>query len=425
MGSLKVQVKNGKACEKILKIEVDPSEIKKEYQEFYTAISPKAKVPGFRPGKAPKDVLAMHYREEARKEVLNQLIQNTFRQAIKDEELDVLGYPQIDEVDFSDEKLSYRIQLEVRPKFKISKAEGLQAKKETVEVKSEEIQESLTRVQKSQAQYKTVEDRSAEKGDYLVVDYTCKVGEEEIDKRTEDWIQIKDDEYLKGFSTQLIGSKAGEDRSVEITLPEGFWRKEVAGKSATFQVKVRELKQEILPELTDELAKSVGPFETMDALKEKIKTEILAAKERQAETNYEKALLDELIKHNKMILPEGFVARRLERLVHEAAQKYEQHGFPKDKMDELLKDLKKDLEEEARRQVHLAFLLDQLAQEKNLTATEEDLEARFKDIAAQVRQDAEVVRKYYAENEQARESLLEEIRSEKAIQFIKSHAKLK
>ena len=91
MGSLKVQVKNGKACEKIVKIEVDPSDIQKEYQDFYTAIAPKAKVPGFRPGKAPREVLAMHYGEEAKKEVLNQLIQNSFRQAVKDEELEVLG----------------------------------------------------------------------------------------------------------------------------------------------------------------------------------------------------------------------------------------------------------------------------------------------------------------------------------------------
>lgn len=425
MASLKVQVKNGKACEKILKIEVDPQEVRKEYDAFYTSLAPKARVPGFRPGKAPREVLAMHYRDEARKEVLNQLIQTTCRKAIKEEQLELLGYPQVDEVEFGDERLTYRVQLEVRPKFKLSKIEGLQAKKDPVDVKPEDLEASLKRIQKSQAQYRTVEGRPAAKGDYVVIDYVCKAGETEIDKRTEDWLQIKEEEYLKGFSPQLVGMGAGEEKILTVKLPEDFWRKEFSGREARFEVKLREIKEEILPELNDELAKSVGPYESLAALKEKVQNEIQAAKERHVEAAYEKALLDELLKHNKVTLPEGMIARRLDRLVHDSLHKYEHHGFPKEKMDELAKDLRKSLEDEARRQVHLAFLLDQIATEKGLAATEEDLETRFKEIAAQIRQEANVVRKYYSENEEACESLVEEIRSEKAIHFVKQHAKLK
>ncbi len=422
---MKVQVKNGKSCEKILKIEVDPKVVQKEFDTFYSSLAPKAKVPGFRPGKAPRDVLAMHYREEAHKNVLNQLIQDTYRQAVKEEDLDVLGYPEVDEVDFAEDKLSYRVQLEVRPKFKLSKVEGLQVKKESSEVKPEDLEESLRRIQKSQAQYKTVEGRAAAKNDFVVADFVCKVGEVEVDKRTEDWLQIKEEEYLKGFSIQLVGMNAGEERDVKVALPENFWRKEYQGKDAVFHVKLREIKEEILPKLDDELAKSVGDYASLSALKEKVQSELKVAKDRQVETNYEKALLDELMKNNKITLPEGLVARRLERLCHDALRKYENHGFPKDKMEELTKDLRKDLEPEARRQIHLAFLLDQIATEHELVAAEADLENRFTEVAAQVRQDVDLVRKYYSENNEARLGLMEEIRSEKAVQYIKSHAKTK
>lgn len=422
---MKISVKNGKPCEKILKIEIDPAVIRKEYDSFYQAIAPKAKVPGFRPGKAPPSVLAMHYRDEARKEVLSHLISNSFRQALKEESLDPLGYPEIKEVQFSDERLSYQATVEIRPRIKLAKTTGLKAEKPDETVKPEEIEASLRRVQKSQAQYKTVEGRNAQRTDYVVVDYTCLVNGQEIDKRTEDWIPIQEEEYLKGFSTQLLGALAGESREIKINLPENFFRKEFSGKEAVFQVQIKEIKEEILPPLDDELAKSAGEYQTLEELKEKIRIELAKTKERNAESAYEKALLDELLKHNKFDLPEGVVARRLENLMHESLANYERHGFPKDKLAEISKDLSKDLEPEARRQVQMAFLLDEIATAENFTASPEDLKAKYQKIADQVRQPLETVEHYYGENEEARTSLSEQIRNEKAIDYLKKNAKAK
>lgn len=422
---MKVKVKDGKACEKILKIELDPSDVKREYESFYSSISAKAKIPGFRPGKAPRSVLMMHYQDEAKKNVLNQLISDSYREAIKEEAIEPIGYPQIDEVDFSEEKLVYRAQIEVRPKIKLSKVTGLQVKKEPTVVKPEEIEESLKRVQKAQAQYKTIEDREARENDYVVIEYVCKSGEAVVDQRDEDWVQVKEEEYIKGFAKSLTGAKSGDEKDISVTLPENFWKKEYAGKPAVFSVKVKELKEEILPEMNDDLAKGAGNFDSLAALKEKIRHEILAAKEKQAEASYEKALLDELIKQNKISLPEGMVARRLEYLVKDALAHYERSGFPKEKLEEMTKELRKDLEDEAKRQVHIAFLLDEISTKENLAALEEDFEKRYQDVAAQVHQEADLVRKYYTENHDARHSLEEQIRSEKAIQYLKTNAKTK
>ena len=425
VADLKISVKDGKVCEKILKIDVGSEDIQKEFEEFYRAVAPKAKIPGFRPGKAPKNILELHYKQEARENVLKHLINESYRQALRDKSLEPLGYPEIENVKFEENVLSYEAKIEIRPKVKLSKYEGLSVKKEIVEVKPEEIEESMTRLRKSFAQHKVVEDRPAQLGDFVIADYVCHVEGKEIDRRKDDWFELREKEFLTGFSPQIAGMKAGEEKEIKIILPENFGRKDLAKKEATFKVKVTEIKNEVLPELNDELAKSAGDYKTLDELKEKISKEILEAKQEEKESEYEKALLDELIKQNKFDLPEGLVARRAEHLFQDTLENYQRRGVPADKLKELEEQLKKDIALEARRQIHLAFLLDEIAEKHNLSVTEEDLKKKFEWVASRTRQSEEEVEKYYAEHEEGRHSLKDQIRNEKAIEYVKSNAKQK
>lgn len=422
---LKVSVKDGKVCEKILKINVGSADIQKEYDEFFKAVAPQAKVPGFRPGKAPRNVLAMHYQSEARENVLKHLISASYRQAVKTQALEPLGYPDIEDVQFADDKLSYQARIEIRPKVKLNKVEGLSVVREEALVTEKEIEESLMRLRKSLAQHKPVEDRAAILGDFIVAEYTCTVEGEVIDKRNDDWFELKEDEFLKGFSTQLVGVKAGEEKSVTITLPEKFGRKELVGKPAVFQIKVKEIKKEELPSVDDELAKSAGEFKTLEELKERIRKDILEAKQHENEAAYERALLDEFLKHNKVDLPEGLVSRRSEFLLEDTIENYKRRGVPGDKLEELKADLKKETDKEAKRQVHLAFLLDEVAAKNNLTVSDEDIKARYTMLAERTRQKAEDIQKYYEGNHDALHSLQDQIQNEKAIEFIKRAAKPK
>lgn len=421
---IKVSVKDGKTCEKILKVEVAAEEIQNEFDHFYREVAPKAKIPGFRPGKAPRNVLELHYKEEARKHAVEHLITESYRQAIKEKEINPLGYPDIKDVKFDDTKLSYEAFIETRPKVKLSKVSGLSAKKEKVELKAEELDSTLKRIQESLAQYKAVEDRTAQLGDYVIADYTCSVEGKEIEKRDDDWFEIQKEDYLKGFSEQLVGVKAGDEKQITVTFPEDFARKPMAGKPAVFQVKVKEIKSKQLPELNDEMAKSAGDFQTLADLKAQIEKDLKTSKERDLETKYERALLDEFLKHNKVELPEGLVKRRTERLMESATNEFKQRGGTEDKLKEIQDKMREDFEKEARRQVHLAFLLDEIAAKENIQVTDEDLKARYERVAAEVRQPVETVEGYYKEHEEHLESLREQIRSEKAIDFIKQNAKL-
>ena len=424
---MKISVKDGKVCEKILKIEVGSDLIQKEYDEYYKAIAPKAKVPGFRPGKAPRNVLALHYGGDARESVLKHLISESYRQAVQEKTLQPLGYPEINEVEFKEEKLSYQAKIEVRPKIKLSRVTGLSAKKEKIEIKDEELNDTLQRIRESFAQFKAVEDRPAAMGDFVIADYVCTADGKEVEKRSDDWFELKEDgEFLKGFASQLVGSTPGSEKEVNVSFPEKLQRKELAGKAAVFAVKIKEVKTKVLPELNDDLAKEAGAeFKTLDELKARIRQQISESKEREVEAKYEKALLDELVKHNKLDLPEGLILRRAEKLVEDAMRQYhpQEHGEGKEKEAELRETVKKEMQPEARRQVHVAFLLDEIAAKENIQVAPEEVAAKIEEVAAQVRQPVDAVKKYYAEHEEAVEGLHDQIRNEKAIEFIKKKAK--
>ncbi|MBI3313974.1 MAG: trigger factor [Candidatus Omnitrophica bacterium] len=425
MKTLKVSVQDGKVCEKILTIEVGREDIQKEYEEFYQAVSPKAKIPGFRPGKAPRDVIAMHFKNEAREEVLKHLISESYRNALQEKSLEPLGYPNIKDVNFDEQKLSYRAQIEIRPKVKISRAAGLAAKKEAVQVANEEVEQALKSIQQSFAQFKVVEDRAAAMGDFLIADYVCFVDGKEAEKRTDDWFEIREEEFLKGFSKQLVGSKPGDEKEVQITFPESMSRKELAGKPALFKVKVKEIKVRNLPELNDDLARDAGEYQTLAELRAKIEKDILSRKEHEKEAAFEKALLDEFLKHNKIDLPEGLVKRRAEYLLERSKQDFLHQGHSEEEFEKNRATLLEDLQPEAKRQVHLAFLLDELAAKENITVTDEDLKTHYAQLAGRVRQPVEEVEKYYHEHEDAKESMKDQVRSEKVIEWIKKNSKQK
>ncbi|MBI3317359.1 MAG: trigger factor [Candidatus Omnitrophica bacterium] len=423
--TMKVSIKDGKACEKILNVEVDENEIRREFDEFYKSIGPQAKVPGFRPGKAPRNVLAMHYQNEARESVLKRLLEESYRKAIQEKSLNPISFPTLEDVDFKDTRLSYKARLEIRPKIKLSQVTGLSAAKAITELKAGEVDEALKRIQESLVQFQAVEGRPAGMGDVVIADYICVSEGKEIEKRSDEWFELREKEFIAGFSAQLVGAEIGKEREVKVKLPESAQPKEVAGKDAIFKITVKEIKSKILPVLDDEMAKEAGEFKTFAELKEKIERDLQAQKEKEAEAAFEKSLLEELLKRNKIDLPEGLVARRIDHLVQDFLQHSRaRHGKTGEISKEEREKLHEEFSEEARRQVHLAFLLDEIALKENFQAAAEDLKKKYEELASQIRQPAEVLQKYYESHEDQMEGLRDRIRNEKAIAFIKKNAKV-
>jgi len=173
--AIKIKLQDGKTCEKILTIEVAQDRISQEFESFYNSIAPRAKVPGFRPGKVPRDVLIMHYEKNANDSVLETLLSESLPKALREKDLNPLTTPEIRDIQFTKEKLAYKAHIEIRPKVKLSRVTGLSAKKEKSGVKAEDIEKALKQTQEMHAQYKAVEGRAAKMGDFVITDYVCTV----------------------------------------------------------------------------------------------------------------------------------------------------------------------------------------------------------------------------------------------------------
>ncbi len=423
--TLKIKLQDGKSCEKILTIEVAPERISEEFESFYKAIAPRAKVPGFRPGKVPRDVLVMHYEKNANDSVLETLLSESLPRALREKDLSPLTTPEIKDIQFTKDKLSYKAHVEVRPKIKLSRVTGLSAKKEKVVIKPEEIEKSLKQTQEMHAQYKAIEGRAAKMGDFVITDYVCSVDGKEVEKRNDDWIELKEEEYLKGFSTQLVGVNVGDEKDVQISFPQDMADKRAAGKTAVFKMKVKEIKEKTLPSLDDELAKLAGDYKDLNDLKQKLTADLEKRAFEEKEAAFERELLNELVKHNKIDLPAGLLQRRAEYLTDQARQRFVQQGGTDELFDKEKEKMVKEFDAEARRQIHIAFLLDEIADTQAIKADETDLVKKYELLSQQYRQPKETIEKYYEGKKEARETLLDQIRNEKVIDFLKLNAKTK
>jgi trigger factor len=423
--SLKIKLQDGKTCEKILAIEVGQDRISQEFESFYNSIAPNAKVPGFRPGKVPRDVLVMHYEKNANDSVLETLLSESLPKALREKDLSPLATPEIRDIQFTKEKLAYKAHIEIRPKVKLSRVTGLSAKKEKPGVKAEDIEKALKQTQEMHAQYKAVEGRAAKMGDFVITDYVCTIDGKEMEKRNDDWIELKEEEYLKGFSAQLVGVNVGDEKDVQITFPADMADKRAAGKTAVFKMKVKEIKEKLLPELNDELAKQAGEYKDLAELKKKLAEDLENRDAEEKEAAFERELLNELVKQNKIDMPAGLLQRRAEYLMDQARQRFLQQGGTDELFNKEKEKLQKDFEAEARRQIHIAFLLDEIADTQGIKAEESDLVPKYEALSAQYRQPKETIEKYYKEHREARETLLDQVRNEKVIDFLKQNAKSK
>jgi len=422
--NLKVTVKDLNTCEKVLTIDVAHEEVTAEYDAFFEAVGRRAKIPGFRPGHAPKNVVERHFREQAREEVLHNLISKSFREVVREKELLPITHPTVDQVEFDENHLKFNAHVELRPTVKIEKYAGLSLKREIAPVEEKEVGETVERIRESHAKYQPVEDRQAQMGDYLVSDYRLEVDGKEAEKRSNEWFQIREKDFLEGFSKQLIGAKGGENREVVVKFPANFAKKEWAGKEGHFHVTVKEIKNKMLPELNDDLAREAGNCQTLAEFEKSIRDDLEKHKRDESEVKLEKSLFDELIRQSKFEVPSGMVERRLQAIMEDRANQMLSYGVKEDEVKAQLEKSKDELRKDAERQVRLSFILDEIAVREKVEVQDSDIEKKFSLMAERFRHSADEVSKFYREKEERMESLRAQILNEKVIQLVKDKAQI-
>ena len=421
----KVAVKDTSSCEKVLTIHVSSEEIKREGDAFYAKIEKVAKVPGFRPGKVPRDILVIHFKDSAREEILKNLIPKALAEACRMKNVQPITTPLVDHIDFNSDHLIYDAYVEVRPKIKIDRYKGLTVAPKAIVVQDSEVDTIIKRIQESHARFVPVENREAVIGDYLVCDYVCHVNGKQIEKQTEDMISLKEKDYLEGFSSQLIGIKSGEKRDVKVKFPENYVNQQCAGKEGLFQVSVKEIKTREIPPFDDEFAKETGDFQSVAQLTQKIHKDIETHKKEEQNIEIENSLLDLLIQNSKFDIPKRMVERRCGALSEDTVRRLKHQGLKREPDAKELETLRQKLAPEAERQVRISFILDEIAHREKIEAAEADFHAKYEASAKQYRKSIDEIQNHFEKNQDEKTSLALRIVSEKTIQFIKDHAVIK
>ncbi len=412
---------------KKLSFDIPWAEVKRELDRAYDLVGRKAKIKGFRPGKVPRKVLEIHYREDAEGEAMTNLVSRSYEDAVKKHDLPVIAQPEIDQEGIeADRNFTYTATVEVRPEVEPVGYTGLSVTKEEIDLSEEDVDNRINQMREMYATLESVaEPRECALGDTLVIDFEVTVeGELRQELASENYsIEIGGGKFIPGFEEQLIGMKKGEEKTVGLTFPADYQPEELAGKEGFFKVTLKDLQEKIIPPLDDEFVKNFDVFETMDDLREAVRKSILDETSRKTEADFRKNIIDALLEKNDLEVPSMWVDHQTYQLMMDAQRRMMSSGLGGEKASELTWSMRDTFTPHAERMVKSALLLGRIAEKEEITVEDSDLEARIADLATMHGQTLEQVQEVF-QADQARDRLRDELLEDKTIAFLVEKAEV-
>ncbi len=394
-----------KSCEKLdkskvaLTIEADAAAFEAAINKAYLQQRSKISVPGFRPGKAPRKMIESMYGAEVfYEEAVNILLPDAYEAAVKEQELKVVGYPEVELESCGKDGVVFKCTVAVYPEVTLGQYKGLEAPKAEVNVTDEDVDNRLNEMADRNSRLVSVE-REIQKGDTADIDFEGFDNGVPFDggKGENFDLEIGSGSFVPGFEDQLVGMKAGEEKDIDITFPENY-TPELAGKPVVFHVKVNEVKHKEVPAIDDEFAKDVSEFDTLDELKADTRKKLVEDREAAAQRAFEDALMQKVADGIQADIPDEMVDVQAQQMMENFQQ---QLGIP---FDQYLKmtnttedDFKKQAHEPALQQVRMDLAVAALVKAEELEATAEEIEAEMKSVADKYGMDLDTIKKYLPE----------------------------
>ena len=388
--TVNVSVENLAPCKKLVRVELDATAVNTVFDAVTKDIQKQANLPGFRPGKAPLPMVVKKYDAEIKDEAKRKLIGDAYRKAIDEQKISVVGYPDIEEVQFGrGQALQFTATVETAPEFQLPEYKGLPATLETKSVTDADVDKALDLLRGQHASFNTVA-RPLANGDIAVVNYsgTCdgKVITElaptakGLTEQNNFWIETDGNSFIPGFAAQLIGANAGDKRTVNVDFPADFVTPQLQGKKGIYEVEVVEVKEKSLPAIDDELAKKFGA-ENLEKLKAGVRTdlenELKYSKTKAVRGQVVKALLDKVA----FDLPESAVANETRNVVYDLVRQNTQRGVNRDIIEKQKDEIYAAAAGSAKERVKLAFLVGRIASQEKIEASQEDVIKRAQQLA--------------------------------------------
>ena len=387
---MNVTVENLAPCRKLLRVEVDAQAVDAAFAAVTKDIQKQASLPGFRPGKAPRDLVARKYEADIKAETKRKLISDSFRDAVKEKKFDVLGQPDIEEIQFGrGQALQFAATIETTPEFPLPDYKGLPVKREMKSVTDADVERAVDLLRQQHIKFETVA-REARPGDIAVVNYTGACDGKPITDtaptatgltgRKSFWVDIGPQAFLPGFAEQLTGAKAGDRRTITVDFPADFATKELAGKKGVFEVEMVEAKEKVLPPMDDSLAKLYGAenLEQFRAgVRKDLENELNYAQAREVRTQIIRGLLDRV----NFELPETVVAQETRHAVYDLVQHNTKRGVTRETIEKQKEEIYSAATHNAKERVKLSFLIQRIAEKENLQVSQEEILKRVQSLA--------------------------------------------
>jgi trigger factor len=411
-----------------LGFELESDKVSRAYEQACRQLSKQVRIPGFRPGKAPRMVLEKTVGEETiKRETLERLVPELLNEALFKENLDIITQPEYSNFEFKlGEPLKFEAKFEVRPEVKLGSYKEVEVNVPQVALPADAVQRALNNVAERRAQLDAVEDRAAALGDTVVLDFECRVDGNLIEggKAESMLLELKEGSFLPGFCEQLVGKNAKEEFTIKSTFPENYHRKEIAGKEAEFQLKLKEIRVKQIPAIDEELAKAVG-FDNLEALKASVVEELDEVVKQENEARAQRMVVEAVARCAEVEIPETMVERERDLLLQQMRRYLESNG---DNWEEFESNpefatIKNSKLEEARMRVLTSLVLGAVVREEKITVAEDEMGPYFADLAMRYNLRPDQFENF-THNEEVRRQVAEDVLTGKVVEFLVSQAKI-
>ncbi|AIF43282.1 trigger factor [Virgibacillus sp. SK37] len=415
--------------EGVLTIEVSAEEFDKALDQAFKKVSKDVQIPGFRKGKIPRKIFENRFGVESLyQDAVDIVLPDAYMKAIEETNIEPVAQPEVDiETIEQGKPLVFTAKVTVKPEVKLGEYKGLEVEEQSVEVTDEDVEKEIEHQREHHAELVVKEEGTVEDGDTVVIDFEGFLGDEPFEggKGENHSLEIGSGQFIPGFEEQLIGKKAEEDTEITLTFPEDYHAEELAGKEATFKVKIHEVKSKELPELDDEFAKDVDEeVETLDELKNKKKEQLEEQKKQEAENQKRETLLEKASENAEVVIPEAMVDTELDQMVKEFEQRLQMQGMTLEMYSQFsgqdVDALKEQMKEDAEKRVKTNLTLEAIVDNEDLEVSEEDVNAELENMASMYGTDVDQLKQMLGGNTDA---LKGELKMRKAIDFLVENSK--
>jgi trigger factor len=418
---MEINVEELSNLERKLSVNIPKEKVNQTFNMIYQSIQKQYSQPGFRKGKVPVKVIKAKFQDKVDQDALEYLIGPAWAQAIQEHSLEPVMNPnfQHDKVK-EGEEFSFTATFEVKPKIELKKVEGLEVKKEKIEITDEQVADVIENLRKNKAEEKTVEeDRAAKNGDVAMIDFEGFIGEEALEggKGENHPLELGSGQFIEGFEDGIVGMKKGEEKTLTLKFPEEYHAADIAGKDVTFKVKLNEIKERELPEVNDEFAKLVGDHENVQALKDSIKETLTQHEEKRVKDEMKNRIMQTLVDENPVEVPKGLKVEQKKLIVQDSQMRMQQQGVPAEEITKHVAENDAEFDKSAEFIIQSSYLISEIAKKNDIKATKEAFNSFINDRAQEIGIPAEQLASYY-NNEEAKARVDFQILEEQVMNYV-------